>query len=139
MRLFMATLSTETNTFSPMPTGWSGFNAYFLRHGTATEEPPNLMTEALHVWRARAEALGWDVTESLTAIAEPAGPTVQDDDRLSARISGFLIVKLVACTNVQETGPVRFDRGIQAASVFALLHGGIMKGSPGDCHARRDN
>lgn len=77
MRLFMATLSTETNTFSPMPTGPSGFNEYFLRHGSATQEPPNLMTEALHIWRTQAEALGWEVVESLSAIAEPAGRTVQ--------------------------------------------------------------
>ena len=78
MRLFMATLSTETNTFSNMPTAMSGFQAYFLRHGTATQEPPNLMTEALHLWRERAEAYGWDVTESLAAIAEPAGRTTKD-------------------------------------------------------------
>ncbi|WP_306141049.1 M81 family metallopeptidase [Roseibium sp. MMSF_3412] len=78
MKLFMATLSTETNTFSPMPTGLSGFKEYYLRHGTATQEPPNLMTEALHVWRARAEQFGWEVVESLAAIAEPAGPTTSD-------------------------------------------------------------
>ena len=78
MKLFMATLSTETNTFSSMPTGLSGFKEYFLRHGTATQEPPNLMTEALHVWRARAEELGWEVVESLAAIAEPAGPTTTE-------------------------------------------------------------
>jgi len=76
MHLFMATLSTETNTFSTMPTAMSGFEEFYLRHGTATQDPPNLMTEALHVWRRRAEALGWKVTESLAAIAEPAGPTV---------------------------------------------------------------
>ncbi|WP_317055298.1 M81 family metallopeptidase [Roseovarius rhodophyticola] len=75
MRLFMATLSTETNTFSPVPTAMSGFEAYYLRHGTATQEPPNLMTEALHEWRYRGEALGWEVVESLAAIAEPAGIT----------------------------------------------------------------
>ncbi|MEO0371700.1 MAG: M81 family metallopeptidase, partial [Pseudomonadota bacterium] len=69
MRLFIATLSTETNTFSTMPTGLSGFHEYCYREGTATAEPANLMTEALHVWRARAEALGWEVVESLTAIA----------------------------------------------------------------------
>lgn len=78
MKLFMASLSTETNTFSSMPTGLSGFKEYFLRHGTATQEPPNLMTEALHVWRARAEQLGWEVVESLAAIAEPAGPTTSE-------------------------------------------------------------
>ncbi|MEB8386891.1 M81 family metallopeptidase [Rhodobacteraceae bacterium KMM 6894] len=75
MRLFMATISTETNTFCSMPTAMSGFEEFYLRHGTATQEPPNLMTEALHVWRARAEAEGWEVTESLAAIAEPAGLT----------------------------------------------------------------
>lgn len=91
MRLFIATLSTETNTFSPMPTGMSAFEEYFLHHGTATQEPPNLMTEALHLWRARAEALGWDVTESLAAIAEPAGPTVAGCyDALSGEIMADL-------------------------------------------------
>ncbi|SHG72474.1 Microcystin degradation protein MlrC, contains DUF1485 domain [Cognatiyoonia sediminum] len=75
MHLFMATLSTETNTFSPVPTILSDYEAYYLRHGTATQDAPNLMTEALHVWRQRAEALHWSVTESLTAIAEPAGLT----------------------------------------------------------------
>ena len=73
--LFMATLSTETNTFAPMPTGLQAYHDYFYREGTATQEPPTLMTEALHKWRAGAEALGWRITESLTAIAEPAGLT----------------------------------------------------------------
>lgn len=73
--LFIATLSTETNTFSPIPTTMAGFEEYYLRHGTATQDPPNLMTEALHLWRARAEALGWEVSEGLSAIAEPAGRT----------------------------------------------------------------
>lgn len=91
MRLFMATLSTETNTFSPMPTGLSGFEDFYLRHGTATQDPPNLMTEALHLWRAKAEALGWEVVESLAAIAEPAGLTVAETyDRLKAEILGDL-------------------------------------------------
>ena len=73
--LFMATLSTETNTFAPMPTGLQAYKDYFYREGTATLEPPTLMTEALHTWRAGAEVEGWQVTESLTAIAEPAGLT----------------------------------------------------------------
>ena len=75
MHLFMACLSTETHSFSPVPTGLSAFEAFYLRHGTATRDAPNLMTEALHLWRREAEALGWRVTESLSAIAEPAGPT----------------------------------------------------------------
>ena len=76
MQIFIATLSTETNSFCTMPTAMSGFEEYYLRFGTATQDPPNLMTEALHVWRRRAEALHWNVVESIAAIAEPAGPTV---------------------------------------------------------------
>ncbi|MEM7215831.1 MAG: M81 family metallopeptidase [Pseudomonadota bacterium] len=76
MKLFIATLSTETNTFSTMPTARSGFEEYFFRHGDATKLLPNLMTEALHVWRSKAEERGWEVVESIAAIAEPAGPTI---------------------------------------------------------------
>ena len=75
MHLFIAALSTETNTFAPMPTGLSAFHDYFYREANATAEPPTLMTEALHKWRAGAERLGWQVSESLSAIAEPAGVT----------------------------------------------------------------
>jgi len=28
MKLFMASLATETNSFSPIPTGWSGFREH---------------------------------------------------------------------------------------------------------------
>lgn len=75
MHLFIATLSTETNTFCPIPTALQDYKDYYFRHGTATQEKPNLMTEALHIWRSKAEKMNWQVTESLAAIAEPAGPT----------------------------------------------------------------
>ncbi|MCG7522054.1 M81 family metallopeptidase [Ruegeria sp. Ofav3-42] len=94
MKLFIATLSTETNTFCTMPTAMSGFQEYFLRHGTATQEPPNLMTEALHVWREKAEALDWQVVESLTAIAEPAGPTTR---ACYDALSGEILSDLADC------------------------------------------
>ena len=75
MHVFIACLSTETNTFAPMPTGLQAYKDYYYREGTACQEPATLMTESLHVWRNNAEELGWRVTESLTAIAEPAGLT----------------------------------------------------------------
>lgn len=116
MRLFIATLSTETNTFSPMPTGISGFREYFLRHGTATQESPNLMTEALHVWRGRAEQLGWDVIESLAAISEPAGPT-------TAKCYQALRDEIL--TDLQETGGVDI--------VLLQLHGAMVAEDCDDC------
>ena len=77
MKLFMAALDTETNTFAPLPTGARAFAEGFVAHGNATALPENYCSAQLYVWRRRAEALGWDVTESLCAYAEPGGVTTR--------------------------------------------------------------
>lgn len=76
MKTFIASLATETNSFSPLPTGLAGFQEGGLYHGDATRQPVSYWTGALHLWRARAEAHGWDVAESLATFAQPAGPVV---------------------------------------------------------------
>jgi microcystin degradation protein MlrC len=75
MKLFMASLATETNSFSPIPTGWSGFKEH-LYTKQASRGEAGLYAAAVTVWRHRAEALGWEVAESLSTYAQPAGPTV---------------------------------------------------------------
>ena len=77
MKLFIAGLSTETNSFSPMPTGLASFEEAGIHHGDATAHPQMYWTAPLHIWREKAEALGWDVVESLSAHAQPSGPTVR--------------------------------------------------------------
>ncbi|HPD92175.1 MAG: M81 family metallopeptidase [Rhodobacter sp.] len=77
MKTFLACLATETNSFSPMPTGLSGFAEGIIHHGTATRDPAIYWTGALHLWRAAAEARGWPVVESLATFAQPSGPTVR--------------------------------------------------------------
>ncbi|MCC5987334.1 MAG: M81 family metallopeptidase [Pararhodobacter sp.] len=77
MKLFIAGLATETNSFSPLPTGMAGFEEGGLYHGDATRHPVTYWTGALHLWRRRAEARGWQVAESLATFAQPAGPTVR--------------------------------------------------------------
>lgn len=77
MKMFMAGLSTETNSFSPMPTGLLGFEEGLIHHGNATQDPVQYWTGPLHIWRDAAEELGWDVVESLSAHAQPSGPTVR--------------------------------------------------------------
>ena len=76
-RLFTACLGTETNSFSPIPTGISVFEGAMLvrrgRHG----ERPTLFALPLVVWRERASALGWSVLEGLAAFATPAGDTTR--------------------------------------------------------------
>ena len=77
MKTFIACLATETNSFSPMPTGLAGFAEGVIHHGTATRHPAIYWTGALHLWRDLAEARGWPVVESLAAFAQPSGPTVR--------------------------------------------------------------
>lgn len=77
MKLFMAGLSTETNSFSPMPTGMLSFEEGAVHHGDATQDALQYWTAPLHIWRDRAKAQGWQVVESLSAHAQPSGPTVR--------------------------------------------------------------
>lgn len=78
MKLFMATLSTETNTFSPIPTGHAGFHdvGYFRRD--ASRHPAGHGSVALIAWRELAERDGHEMVESICAFAQPAGTTLRN-------------------------------------------------------------
>lgn len=76
MKVLIAGLATETNSFSPIPTGRIAFEETFVTR-EATAQTPNLFSAPLHEWRSAAEARDWQVTESLCAFAQPAGPTVR--------------------------------------------------------------
>ena len=77
MKVFIAGLDTETNTFVPIPTGYHAFAESFIAHGDATQRPENYCSAQLYVWRRRAEERGWAVAEGLCAFAEPGGTTVR--------------------------------------------------------------
>jgi len=77
MKVFIACLGTETNTFSPLPTGLETFRETMLYRGDATRHPPALFSAPLHVWRRLTEERQGRVVESLAAFAQPAGPTVR--------------------------------------------------------------
>jgi microcystin degradation protein MlrC len=77
MHVFTACLGTETNTFSPIPTGARLFAETALVRGGAYGSAPNLFALPMIEFRDRARARGWQVTESLCAFATPAGTTVQ--------------------------------------------------------------
>ena len=77
MKTFIACLGTETNTFSPMPTGLATFEETMLYRGDATQRPADAFSLPLHVWRRASEELQGTVTESLAAFAQPAGITVR--------------------------------------------------------------
>lgn len=67
LRIFTAMLLTETNTFSPIPTGAKAFDRSRSQSDVAS----------MTAWREAAERDGHDVIESIVAIAQPAGPTVR--------------------------------------------------------------
>lgn len=77
MRVFSATLATETNTFAPMPTGLAAF-----REGgwfPAGSHPDHLTLFSGPLWAARQQAArrGWTVIEGLVAFAQPGGVTTR--------------------------------------------------------------
>ena len=67
LRIFTAMLLTETNTFSPIPTGATAFDRSRSQSDVAS----------MSMWRELAERDGHEVIESIIAIAQPAGPTVR--------------------------------------------------------------
>ncbi|MBM3570096.1 MAG: M81 family metallopeptidase [Alphaproteobacteria bacterium] len=80
MRLFAATIATETNTFSPMPTSLDGYKqGVFLRPGEHPADTPLMCTAPLWVARRRAKAEGFTLIEGSCFAASPAGTTNRKD------------------------------------------------------------
>jgi microcystin degradation protein MlrC len=100
LKIFIACLGTETNTFSPIPTGLENFSETTLFHGDATQHAPDLFTAAMHVWRKNGEMEQATIVESVAAFAQPAGITVRkvyEDlrDELLADLKAALPVDMV--------------------------------------------
>ncbi len=80
MRLFAATIATETNTFSPLPTSMAAYReGVFLRPGEHPDETPLTCTAPLWVARRRAAAEGFTLVEGSCFAASPAGLTNRAD------------------------------------------------------------
>lgn len=75
MRIFVAAVGTETDSFSPIPTGLASFEEYlWFEPGTHPAEA-RFFTGPLVAARERAHAEGHVLVEGLQAFAAPAGPT----------------------------------------------------------------
>lgn len=73
MRLFAASLATETNTFSPIPTSRESFETTFYAPAGAHPDEPKLCTAPLLVARRRAATDGFELIEGSSFWAEPSG------------------------------------------------------------------
>jgi microcystin degradation protein MlrC len=116
MRLFIAGMSTETNTFLPFPTGESGFARTLALGREASRAPDFTFNAPLIEWRRRAEAQGHTVIESLFAAAHPSGITVR---AVYERIRDTILADLQAALPVDI--------------VLLNLHGAMVADGYDDC------
>ncbi|MGF2227008.1 M81 family metallopeptidase [Brucella sp. NF 2653] len=73
MRIFTASLATETNTFSPVPTDRASFEMAFYAAPGKHPETPTLCSSPIVALRKRAAADGLTVIEGTATWAEPGG------------------------------------------------------------------
>jgi microcystin degradation protein MlrC len=73
MRVFAASLATETNTFSPIPTDLSSFTGTFYAPPGQHPDTPTLCSAPMTVARRRAKQDGFTLIEGTATWAEPAG------------------------------------------------------------------
>lgn len=116
MRIFVACFGTETNVFSPLPTGRQDFlDTYYFRDNVF-DYPPLPFNSALHLWKARAEAEGHELIHSIATFAQPAGRTVR---RVYDEFKGYILDDLTAA------GPVDI--------VLYVMHGAMQAEGVDDC------
>ena len=97
MRIFAASLGTETNTFSPIPTSYANFEASFAYPPGKHPDAPKHTTAPLYVARRRAKADGFTLIEGSCFWAEPSGTCGKADyemmrDRILAELEAALPV-----------------------------------------------
>lgn len=77
MRIFTAALGTETNTFSPLPTGMETFAETLFVRRDAGLSSHDYFALPMRTWRRLANDHADQIFESLATFAQPAGRTAQ--------------------------------------------------------------
>lgn len=78
MRVFTASLATETNTFAPLYVDRSAFESAFYCPPGTHPETPTLCSAPIVAARRRAASEGYELVEGTAAWAEPAGLVSRD-------------------------------------------------------------
>ena len=116
MKIFIATLATETNSFSPIPTGHAAFREREFFRNDGSRHPPRLGNIPLIEWRQMGEADGHTVAESISTFAQPAGLTLQS---VYEDLRDMLVADLKAAMPVDV--------------VLLFLHGAMIAHGYDDC------
>ena len=116
MRVFSATLATETNTFAPMPTGLATFHE--RGYWKAGQHPDHMSFFAGPLWaaRLRGKALGWTLIEGMVAGAQPSGTTTR---------AAYEALRDELLADLRAAGPVDI--------VLLGLHGAMVADGYDDC------
>ncbi len=77
MRVFSASLATETNTFAPSPTGLQGFKERGFYPAGQHPDHLTLFSGPLMAARMRGKDKGWTLLEGMVAGAQPSGTTTR--------------------------------------------------------------
>ncbi len=121
MKIFFANLATETNTFSPIPTGHAGFHAVGYHRRDGSTFPAGHGNIAQIEWRLLCERDGHEVVESICAFAQPAGTTLRN---VYEALRGDLLADLKAAM-IGPGGPVDI--------VLMKMHGAMVAHGYDDC------
>jgi len=111
MKVFAGGIATETNTFSPMPTGMADFD--IVRAGAVEGDG---FTPAIDKFKERTEERGWEFIFSLYAWAQPAGITTK---------ATYESLREELLDALKAAGPVDM--------VLLLLHGAMVADGYDDC------
>ncbi|MBI3947371.1 MAG: M81 family metallopeptidase [Armatimonadetes bacterium] len=115
MKLFTASLMTETNTFAAVPTSLADFTRGMSRGGVP-ETDLSLAAVQMLTWRRMAESRGWRTVESICAETGPSGITVR---------SGYETLRGWILEDLQRALPVD--------AVLLALHGAMVADGYPDC------
>ncbi|HEY0208942.1 M81 family metallopeptidase [Acerihabitans sp.] len=116
MKLFIAALGTETNTFSPLPTGRQNFDETLYHRHDGGAQSEHYFAQPLRIWREMALAHGDEVVESLCAFAQPGGRTRQ---------SVWETLRDSVLADLRHAGEVQY--------VLLKLHGAMAADACDDC------
>jgi microcystin degradation protein MlrC len=111
MRIFIACLATETNTFAPFPTGMSAF-----QEGNKARGADSPLLAPLTVYRDRAAQDGHEIVESLGMVAMPSGITVRS---VYEELRDTILKDLAAISDVD--------------AILLMLHGAMVADGYDDC------
>ncbi|MBL8520999.1 MAG: M81 family metallopeptidase [Betaproteobacteria bacterium] len=102
MKIFFGGIATETNTFSPIPTGIEAYASCFLARAGEHGEGPNLFTAPLWALKERKREgnRDWQIVQGLCAFAMPGARTTRAAyesmrDEMLADLKASLPVDLV--------------------------------------------